>query len=72
MLQRTILVVRFDARMESCLMQAHTVNSSIAVERSSEPFIQRIWPPLGIGVGLGLTAAWTALLGYGLIILIGL
>jgi hypothetical protein len=32
----------------------------------------RVWPPAAIGFGLGLTAAWICLLGYGLVSLIAL
>ncbi len=53
-------------------MQAQTLNASIPAAKPVEPLIQRIWPPAGIGLGLGLTAAWVSFLGYGLITLIGL
>lgn len=53
-------------------MQAQTVGASIVVAKPNEPLFQRIWPPAGIGFGLGLTAAWVAFLGYGLVSLIGL
>ena len=35
-------------------------------------FIRKAWPPAVIACGLGLTAAWVALLGYELVILVGL
>jgi hypothetical protein len=41
-------------------------------ERRAIPLLQRLWPPLVIAVGLLLTAAWIALIGYGLFILVGL
>ena len=31
-----------------------------------EPFIQRVWPPALVGLGLSLSVAWTIGLGYGL------
>jgi hypothetical protein len=37
-----------------------------------DSLIRRIWPPLLIGLGLGLTVAWVALMAYGLIVLIPL
>jgi hypothetical protein len=39
----------------------------------SVPLIHRLWPPAIIGLGLGLTTAWTLFLGYevsGLIMLL--
>jgi hypothetical protein len=33
--------------------------------RTATPAIHRIWPVAVIGFGLGLTAAWVCLLGYG-------
>jgi hypothetical protein len=33
--------------------------------------LHRIWPLAVVAFGLGLTAAWTCLLGYGLVFLIG-
>jgi hypothetical protein len=41
-------------------------------ERQAVPLLQRLWPPLIIAVGLVLTVAWIALIGYGLLILVGL
>ena len=35
-----------------------------------KPIIDRIWPATVVVLGLGLTAAWTCLLGYGLVKLI--
>lgn len=35
------------------------------------PLFQRLWPPLMVVVGLVLTVAWIALIGYGLLVLIG-
>jgi hypothetical protein len=32
---------------------------------STDPIFQRIWPPVAIACGVGLTAGWVALLGYG-------
>jgi len=39
---------------------------------AAQPLLQRIWPQAMIALGLGLTAAWTCLLGYGLVSLIAL
>ena len=36
----------------------------------AKPFFYRIWPPVMVVFGLGLTAAWTSLLGYGLVKLV--
>jgi hypothetical protein len=36
-----------------------------------KPFFQRIWPPAILVLGLALTGAWMAILGYGLIWLVG-
>jgi hypothetical protein len=38
-----------------------------AEARTSTPVIHRIWPVAVIAFGLGLTAVWMCLLGYGLI-----
>lgn len=40
-------------------------------ERRAMPLFQRLWPPLMVVVGLVLTVAWIALIGYGLLVLIG-
>jgi hypothetical protein len=40
-------------------------------ERRATPLLQRLWPPLMIAMGLVLTLAWIALIGYGLLVLIG-
>jgi len=42
------------------------------VEIAREPFFSRIWPPAAIAFGIGLTAAWTCLLAYGLVKLVEL
>jgi len=41
-------------------------------ERRAVSFIHRLWPPLMIIAGLGLTAAWILLIAYGLLLLLGL
>ena len=41
-------------------------------ERRAVPFFQRLWPLLMVALGLVLTVAWIALIGYGLYILIDL
>ena len=52
------------------------IGPSIVAERRSDsavqPLFYRIWPPAIIALGLGLTAAWACLLGYGLVSLISL
>ena len=48
---------------------APAVNKPSAL--AATPVIQRIWPIAVIVIGLGLTAAWTCLLGYGVVRLIG-
>lgn len=37
-----------------------------------QPLFDRIWPPAVIALGLGLTATWVSLLGYGLVRLVAL
>ena len=34
---------------------------------AAEPFIQRTWPEVAVGLGLGLSVVWTFFLGYGLV-----
>ena len=34
--------------------------------------LRNIWQPIVLALGLGLTAAWTSLLGYGLFQIVGL
>jgi len=48
--------------------------SSVVITPAPIPFSlsQRIWPPITILVGLLATVAWTVVLGYGLITLVGL
>ena len=43
---------------------AQTVLAPVA-----DPPIRRMWAPVMIGFGLGLTGAWMSLLGYGLVTL---
>ncbi len=40
-----------------------TGDASLVITRS-EPLFHRIWPPVVIVCGLGLTAAWVSFLGY--------
>jgi hypothetical protein len=52
---------------------AATAPAISAASRSApaaQPLFHRIWPPAIIALGLGLTAAWTCLLGYELVIVI--
>ena len=51
-------------------MQTHTAIALTAPVPSADLFIRRIWPPAMIVLGLGLTATWISLLGYGLVTLI--
>jgi hypothetical protein len=43
-----------------------------AAVNDSTLYFHQIWPPVVIAFGLGLSAAWASLLGYGLIELVGL
>ena len=56
-------------------MNEFTYEAAPAVDKPSAPaatpVIQRIWPIAVIVIGLELTAAWTCLLGYGVVRLIG-
>jgi hypothetical protein len=52
--------------------QAATAASALAPAADlrsapAQPLLHRMWPPAMIAFGLGLTAAWTGLLGYGLV-----
>jgi hypothetical protein len=54
---------------------AATAPAPMADSRSTpaaQPLFDRIWAPAMIALGLGLTAAWACLLGYGLVSLIAL
>jgi hypothetical protein len=42
----------------------------VGATAAAGPLFQRIWPQAMIALGLGLTAAWACLLGYGLFKLI--
>ena len=53
-------------------MQTQTANAQTAPAPAAEPLTRRMWAPVMIALGLGLTAAWTGLLGYGLVSLIAL
>jgi hypothetical protein len=44
----------------------------VGATAAAGPLFQRIWPQAMIALGLGLTVAWTGLLGYGLAKLIEL
>jgi hypothetical protein len=47
-------------------MRADTItgDASLVATASSEPLFHRIWPPVFIVCGLGLTTAWVSFLGY--------
>jgi hypothetical protein len=47
-----------------------TVGESLVSTASSEPFFHRVWPPVFIVCGLGVTAVWISFLGYEIINLI--
>ena len=53
-------------------MQTLTAIAPTAPAPGADPLIRRIWAPAMIALGLGLTAAWACLLGYGLVSLIAL
>jgi hypothetical protein len=36
----------------------------------ADRFIRRVWGPARVAMGLGLTAAWIALIAYGLVLLL--
>jgi hypothetical protein len=46
---------------------ALAIVSFAAPVRSSGTLFHRIWPPTVLALGMVLTVAWTALLGYGLV-----
>jgi hypothetical protein len=37
------------------------------VQTAGDSFFHRVWPPAVIIIGIAVTMAWTALLGYGLV-----
>jgi len=53
-------------------MQAQTTNAPAALVRADDNLLYRIFPHATVALGLGLTAAWMGLLGYGLVSLIAL
>jgi hypothetical protein len=53
-------------------MRAQTAIAPTALARVDYKLFYRTWPPVMIALGLGLSAAWACLLGYGLVKLIGL
>ena len=54
-------------------MQTQTATApTTAAATNSAPLIDRIWPAAIIIFGLGLTVAWAAFLGYGLVSIIKL
>jgi hypothetical protein len=53
-------------------MQTLTAIAPTAPAPVADPLIRRMWAPVMIALGLGLTAAWTCLLWYGLVSLIEL
>jgi hypothetical protein len=50
-------------------METQTAIAQTVLARVADPLIRRMWAPVMIGFGLGLTGAWMSLLGYGLITL---
>lgn len=54
------------------MTQPHTTLVSTAPVTSSTSLFDRIWPVAIIILGLVLNVAWVALLGYGVVSLIGL
>jgi hypothetical protein len=53
-------------------MQTQTAIAPPALAPADTALFHRIWPPAMIAFGLGLTVAWVALLGYGLVSIIEL
>ena len=53
-------------------MQVETAIAPAALVPADDNLFYRIWPPAMIAFGLGLTVAWVALLGYGIVSLIAL
>jgi hypothetical protein len=51
---------------------APTIAADSRTAQVAQPLFYRIGPPAMIAIGLGLTAAWTGLLVYGLVSLITL
>lgn len=49
-----------------------TNQENAAVAAPVKPLIHRIWPTAIVGVGLGITVAWTFILAYGFIRLVEL
>ena len=50
------------------ILQRNSNNTAdLRFASAPEPVIHRIWPPLIIAFGLGLSVAWACLLGYGLV-----
>jgi len=47
------------------------VNARSKPKDARKPILQRIWAPAILALGLALTGAWAALLGFGLIWLVG-
>jgi hypothetical protein len=59
--------------MRSPSALADTAPAILATTRPAQApqlLFHRVWPPAVIGFGLGLTAVWICLLGYGLVGLI--
>jgi hypothetical protein len=56
------------------IMQIQTAAAPaiLATVNDSTLYFHQIWPPVVIALGLGLSAAWASLLGYGLIELVSL
>lgn len=48
------------------------VAQTVLAPATAGQLIRRIWPAAMIALGLGLTAAWIGLLGYGLVLLVEL
>jgi hypothetical protein len=53
-------------------MQTQTATAPTTAAATNSALIDRIWPAAIIIFGLGLTVAWAALLGYGLVSIINL
>jgi hypothetical protein len=68
----SMVTVNFDRQKKSLIAQTQTAIAPTASTASNTGPFHRIWPIGVIILGLGLNAAWVALLGYGLLSLIRL
>jgi hypothetical protein len=63
----------FRASNGKAAMQTQSAMAPITLTApATHALFHQFWPPVVVACGLGLTAAWTGLLGYGLVSLIAL